>query len=254
MATYVLVPGAWLGGWAWREVADRLRTAGHRVYPVTLTGLGEREHLGGRHVNLDTHITDVLNLLRFEELQDVLLVGHSYGGNVVAGAADRAPERIGRLVYVDTWPFPDGVPQVDLLPPEARQAQERLVAEAGEGWRLPLPPWDELEEGNELRDLGEAERQKMRARATDHPYGSWTQPLRLKNPARDALPKTVIWCSMTVAEVQELVEAFPQFTSELAKPGWQVLELPTGHWPMFSKPVELAALLDELAQGSAGSI
>lgn len=250
MATYVLIPGAWLGGWAWREVAEKLRGAGHSVYPVTLTGLGEREHLGGKQVNLDTHITDVLNLLRFEDLQDVLLVGHSYAGNVIAGVADRAPERIGRLVYVDTWPFPDGISQADLLPPEARQAQERLVAEEGEGWRLPLPPWEELDQGNELRGLGEAERKMMRARATGHPYGAWKQPASLKNPARDALPKTVIWCSMTVEEVQGMIEAYPDICSELTKPGWQVLELPTGHWPMFSRPADLAEILGSLAQGS----
>lgn len=247
MATFVLVPGAWLGGWAWRDVAERLRAAGHTVYPVTLTGLGERVHLGGPQVNLDTHIKDVLNLLRYEELNEVLLVGHSYAGNVITGAADQAPERIARLIYVDTWPFPDGVAQVDLLPPEARQAQEQQVASQGEGWGMPFPSWEELDEGNELRDLGEPERRLMRSRATPHPYGAWRQPVRLKNPAREALPKTAIWTSLTIAEVNEMIAAYPKFTSELAKPGWQFLELPTGHWPMFSKPLELADLLSSLA-------
>ena len=102
MATFVLVPGFWLGGWAWHDVAQALRLAGHDVYPVTLTGLGERVHLGGPHVNLDTHITDVVNLLRYEDLRDVILVGHSYAAIVVNGAADQVPERIARLVFVDT--------------------------------------------------------------------------------------------------------------------------------------------------------
>jgi pimeloyl-ACP methyl ester carboxylesterase len=233
----------WLGGWAWRDVADALRAAGHRAYPVTLTGLGERVHLGGPQINLDTHVADVVNLLRYEDLRDVVLVGHSYAGNVIAGAADRMPERIARLVYVDTWPLPDGVAQADLSPPEARQAQAQQVAAHGEGWRLPMPSWEELDQSNELRDLGEAERRLMRERAVDQPYGTITQPVRLTNPAREALPKTAIWTSLTAAEVQGMIAAYPEVCSELAKPGWQVLELPTGHWPMFSRARELAELL-----------
>jgi pimeloyl-ACP methyl ester carboxylesterase len=237
----------WLGGWAWREVADALRAAGHTVYPVTLTGLGERVHLGGPHVDLDTHITDVVNLLRYEDLTGVILAGHSYAGNVIPGVAEQVPERIARLVYVDTWPLPDGVAQADLNSPEGRQAQAQQVAAHGDGWRLPLPPWEELDQGNDLRGLGDAERRLMRARAADHPFATIQQPVRLKNPARDALPKTVIWSSLTPAEVQGMIEAYPAVSSELAKPGWQVLELPTGHWPMFSRPRDLAEVLASLA-------
>src|ERR671933_109588 len=247
MATFVLVPGFWLGGWAWRDVAETLRAAGHRVYPATLTGLGERVHLAGPHVNLDTHIADVVNLLRYEDLHDVVLVGHSYAGTIITGVADQVPERIARLVYVDTWPLPNGVAQIDLNPPEVRQAQEQQVKTQGEGWRLPLPSWEELDQGNELRGLGEAERRQMRERAVDQPFGTVTQPVRLTNPAREALPKTVIWCSLTVEEVQELIASYPELCSELTTPGWQVLELPTGHWPMFSRPRELAELLGSLA-------
>lgn len=247
MATIVLVPGMWLGGWAWRTVAQTLRAAGHSVYAVTLTGLGERVHLGGPQVKLDTHIADVVNLLRYEDLRDVVLAGHSYAGNVITGVADLVPERIARLVYVDTWPLPDGVAQIDLNPPEARQAQERQVATSGAGWRLPLPTWEELDQGNELRGLGEAERHLMRARATDQPFGTLTQAVRLTNPARAALPKTAIWCSLTITEVQGLIADYPAVCSELVKPGWQFVELPTGHWPMFSQPRELAELLGRLA-------
>jgi pimeloyl-ACP methyl ester carboxylesterase len=247
MTTFVLVPGFWLGGWAWREVADVLRAAGHRVYPVTLTGLGERVHLGGPQVNLDTHIADVVNLLRYEDLHDVVLAGHSYAGTVITGVADQVPERIGRLVYVDTWPLPDGVAQADLNSPDGRQAQQQQVDEHGEGWRLPMPAWEDLDQGNELAGLGDAERRLMRERAVDQPYGSVTQPVRLTNPARDALARTAIWTSMTIEEVQELMAAYPQVTSGLATPGWQFVELPTGHWPMFSRPRDLAELLASLA-------
>lgn len=244
MATFVLVPGMWLGGWAWRAVADTLCAAGHSVYPVTLTGLGERVHLGGPQVNLDTHIADVVNLLRYEELRDVVLAGHSYAGTVIAAVADQVPERIARLVYVDTWPLPDGVAHIDT---DSRQEKERIVATQGDGWRLPMPAWEELDHGNDLRGLGEVERQLIAERAVAQPFGTLTQPVRLTNPAREALAKTAIWCSMTPAEVQQMVDKYPAMCSELAKPGWQVVELPTGHWPMFSRPRELAELLSSLA-------
>src|SRR3712207_1296724 len=108
MTPYVLVGGAWLGGWCWQRVARRLREEGHDAYPATLTGLGERVHLASPEVVLETHITDVVNLVEFEDLHDVVLVGHSYGGLVVTGAADRLPERISELVYLDTAPLLDG--------------------------------------------------------------------------------------------------------------------------------------------------
>ncbi len=129
MADYVLVGGAWLGGWCWQPVARRLRDHGHDVYPVTLTGLGERAHLANPGVDLNTHITDVTNLIEYENLHDVVLLGHSYAGLVVTGVADRVPDRISRLVYLDTGPMPDGVTLIDTFPPEIRQCIEEL----GEG-------------------------------------------------------------------------------------------------------------------------
>ena len=118
MATYVLVGGGWLGGWCWRPIARQLRADGHDAYPVTLTGLGERVHLASPEINLDTHITDVVNLIRFEDLHDVVLLGHSYAGLVVTGVADRVPERIAQLVYLDTGAFPDGTVLIDSFPPK----------------------------------------------------------------------------------------------------------------------------------------
>ncbi len=247
MATFVLVPGMWLGGWAWRDVAEPLRAAGHTVYPVTLTGLGERAHLGGPQVNLDTHITDVLNLLHYEDLHDVLLAGHSYAANVISGVANMAADRIAQLIYVDTWPLPAGVCLADMLGDEARAAHEKYAREQGDGWRVPLPPWEELDQGNDLVGLGEVERARLRARATDHPLGSTTQPASAPTAGALSPPKTAIWCSMTIDDVNGLVESYPQVTSTLKEPGWTQIELPTGHWPMFSRPRDLAALLDSLA-------
>jgi pimeloyl-ACP methyl ester carboxylesterase len=102
MAAYVLIGGAWLGGWCWQSVARRLRDGGHDAYPVTLTGLGERAHLATPQVDLDTHVEDIVNLVEFEDLSEVVLVGHSYAGMLVPLVADRIPERICRLVFVDT--------------------------------------------------------------------------------------------------------------------------------------------------------
>src|SRR5829696_1516909 len=127
MTTYVLVGGTWLGGWCWQPVARRLRDNGHDAYPVTLTGLGERVHLASSEVDLETHITDVVNLIEFEDLHDVVLVGHSYAGAVVTGVADRVPEHISQLVYLDTAPLPDGTTLIETFPPEARRAIERQV-------------------------------------------------------------------------------------------------------------------------------
>jgi pimeloyl-ACP methyl ester carboxylesterase len=156
MATYVLAGGAWLGGWAWQPVARQLRSQGHEVHPVTFTGLGDRSHLATPEVDLDTYVTDVVSLIEFEDLHDVVLVGHSYAGIVVTGTADRIPERISLLAYLDSGPSPDGVSFLDLQPPAARELLERLVEQEGEGWRLPMPSWEDLEGvmGASLEGLG----------------------------------------------------------------------------------------------------
>src|SRR5438034_4105653 len=135
----VLVPGACLGGWAWHDVAARLRSLGHDVHPVTLTGLGDRVHLAHAGIDLETHIADVVNVLDYEDLEDAVLVGHSYAGVVVAGVADRRPERLAAVVYLDTGPLPDGMAIVDVQRPELRDRQRRDAEERGEGWRWPVP-------------------------------------------------------------------------------------------------------------------
>jgi pimeloyl-ACP methyl ester carboxylesterase len=248
MTTYVLVGGAWLGGWAWQPVARQLRSQGHDVYPVTLTGLGDRSHLATPETDLETYRTDVVNLLEFEDLHDVVLVGHSYAGIVVTGVADRIPERIALLAYLDAGPSPDGAAFIDSQPPEARELLERLVDRDGDGWRLPLPAWEELEGvmGASLEGLGPTERARMRAHAAAQPFRTWTQPLSLGNPARGGLAKLLISCSIPLAQVRKMAAAGHPWFAELVGPEWSFLELPTGHWPMFSVPGPLASLLDGL--------
>jgi pimeloyl-ACP methyl ester carboxylesterase len=120
MTTYALVSGAWHGGWCWQSVARRLQVYHHVVYPLTLTGLGERVHLARPDIDLETHIADVINVLDYEDLADVVLVGHSYAGAVITGVADRRPERLAQLVYLDAGPLGDGEAFLDFYPPDSR--------------------------------------------------------------------------------------------------------------------------------------
>jgi pimeloyl-ACP methyl ester carboxylesterase len=254
MTTYVLVAGAWLGGWAWQPVTDQLRRQGHDVHPVTLTGLGDRAHLATPQVDLDTYIADVVDVVERADLRDVVLVGHSYGGHVVTGVADRLPERIALLAYLDAGPSPDGAAFMDLQAPEARQLLERLVEESGDGWLIPMPSWEELEGvmGASLEGLGPEERARMRARASAQPVRSWTQPLSLKDSAHDDLAKLMIACSIPLGQVREMIAAGHPWFTALGGPEWSFLELPTGHWPMFSVPDRLADLLGGLEVAGGG--
>jgi pimeloyl-ACP methyl ester carboxylesterase len=243
VATYVLVPGAWLGGWVWQAVAARLRAAGHDVFPVTLTGLGERGHLARPEIDLDTHITDVVNTMAWNDLTNVILAGHSYAGAVVTGVADRVPERITELVYVDSAPVADGMAMIDLYPPETLAEVRRTVDTSGEGWRLPFPGIAALEQDASLRGLDETDRALMEAKATAHPWGTYTQALRLHGDAAPPYQQTVIACD----DMRGLVAAgVPQIVAMTAAP-WRYLEIDTGHWPMLSEPEQLARLFDGLA-------
>src|SRR3712207_6411955 len=165
MAAYVLVGGGWLGGWCWQGVARQLREEGHDAYPTTLTGLGERVHLASPEVDLETHITDVVNLIEYEDLRDVVLLGHSYAGLVVTGVADRGPERISQLVYLDTGPIPNGTALIQTFPPEVRRRIERQVEELGDGWRFPVPPQEELATFGSLEGVDDARLEMLRSRA-----------------------------------------------------------------------------------------
>jgi pimeloyl-ACP methyl ester carboxylesterase len=140
MAIYLLVHGGLSGGWQMRGLAGRLRAAGHEVFTPTLTGLGERSHLLTPEVDLHTHIRDIVNVLVFEDLRDVILFGRSYGGVVITGVAERAPERLRHLVYLDAVVPEDGCSILDMAGPEHAAFLTGLVRERGDGWRLPVPP------------------------------------------------------------------------------------------------------------------
>lgn len=246
MATFVLVAGAWLGGWAWDGVTRRLRQAGHDVYPVTLTGLGERKHLARPEVGLETHISDIVNVIEVEDLRDVTLVGHSYGGVPVTGTSDRVAERIASVVYIDSGPIPVDTAYID-FDPESRDATEQQVAREGDGWLLPPMSRDDLI--GAIPDLDPERVSAIQARMTPQPFATYTEPLRLTNPARAWLPKVAILNSFPEAAVREMMAAGHPMGVMLAGPEWRFVELPTSHWPMFSRPEELAAVLGEVATG-----
>jgi pimeloyl-ACP methyl ester carboxylesterase len=245
MAAYVLVPGAWLGGWAWQDVAARLRAQGHDVYPITLTGLGERVHLARPEVDLETHIADVVNTVKWNDLDDVILAGHSYAGIVVTGVADRIPDRLSQLVYIDSAPLTDGMAMTDLYPPDALAPLRQTVDKAGEGWLYPFPGFESLAADTSIAGLGEHEQAVITARVTPQSWATYTQPLRLEHAEAEAAPyrQVLIACD----DMRGLVAAGVPQIAVMAAPPWHYLELETGHWPMFSAPAELAKMLDELA-------
>lgn len=244
MSTFVLVPGLWLGAWAWREVALDLRARGHEVYPLSLTGLGERAHLARPDVDLQTHVTDVLNLIRYKELERVVLVGHSYAGAVVIpSVADRIPGRIARLVFVDSGPLPDGMSQSQFVPPDDQAANARLVRDVGHGWQLPPPAWSEL--AATVPDLQPGTLERLARLSAPQPWLTATSPVRLTG-AWEQLPRVAVLCSFTQEKVQAMAATVPAFR-HMAADGWTYRELPGWHWPMFDGPGELATILHDVA-------
>ena len=191
----MLVPGACLGGWAWKEVATDLRARGHDVHPVTLTGLGERVRLATPEVDLETHIADVVNLLDYEDLDDAILVGHSYSGTVVTAVADRRPQRIARVVYLDTSPLPDGMAIADVQTPEQRERQLLEVERDGDGWRWPVPDEETLVSGEfgSAAGLGEAHLRLLAERGTPQPYATFTSPVHLNGAWPEGVRRAAIF-------------------------------------------------------------
>ena len=231
MATYILVGGAWIGAWAWKSVARGLRARGHEVYPLSLTGLGDRAHLANPDVDLETHITDVTSLMESEELDDVVLVGHSYAGAVISGATNRTAEKVGALVYLDCAPVFDGERFLDFAPPDAQEQTQRQVTERGDGWRLPFPLLAELRVSASLTGLTDQHLSLMERRAVGQPFKTYTQPLRLVD-APENYQHVIIACE----DGQALLGLdMPRFKA-LNAPPWRVININTGHWPMLSAP------------------
>ncbi|MEV5954465.1 alpha/beta hydrolase [Streptomyces sp. NPDC051987] len=235
MSTYLLVHGAWHSGRCWERVVPLLAAAGHRVYAPDLTGHGDKAALLGPDVGLDTHVADVVGLIRDEDLTDVVLVGHSYAGLVVSSAANEVPDRVGHLVFLDAMVPEHGETAADLQP-LTRVLIERALA-SDSGWRV--PPMPELPPPYGLFGVTDAaDAAWLRTLLSDQAVRTFQQPVRLDDPAARAIPRTHIHC---VANV-------PEGIARRAVPANQpVWELPTGHDCMITAPTELAELLMKLS-------
>jgi pimeloyl-ACP methyl ester carboxylesterase len=228
LTDFVLVHGAWHGAWCWRRVLPALWQRGHRAFTVSLTGVGERAHLLSPAITLDTHIQDVVAVLVAEELENCVLVGHSYAGTVITGAAALQPQRIGRLVYLDAVVPRPGEAWSSGHPLSIQTERRHLIAERGM-----LPPPDPA-----IFGLAGADRDWVARRLTPQPGGVYDAPVTFDERAWLAMPRTFIDCHdpalPSMAGMRERVRA---------QPGWTVVEMATGHDAMISAPEQLVAAL-----------
>ena len=230
MATFVLVHGAWHGGWCWVKVTRLLTDAAHTVYTPTLTGLGERAHLAHPEIDLETHVQDVVAVLESEEVRNVVLVGHSYAGMVISGVAARVPNRIARLVYLDAFVPDAGQSLLSLMPEERADGIRKTAAESGEGWRTP-PFAPERFGVTSQRDT-----EWLQRHLVPQPLRTFESPLATAPPGK--IPRTYIYCS------KPAMGAFDQFADRLRDDRkWRFHDVKTGHDAMVTAPGETAKIL-----------
>lgn len=225
---YVLVHGAWHGAWCWRRVLPGLWAAGHRAFAVSLTGVGERAHLLRPDIRLQTHADDVCAVIEAEELQGAVLVGHSYGGMVITAVADRLADRLSHLVYLDAVVPEPGESWSSGHAPETRAARRAAISATGT-----LPPADPAAFGLQGEDAAWVAR-----RQTPQPGGVYDDPLHFDAQRINRLPRTFIDCTSPALATIDVMRRRVRAT-----PGWQVVEIATGHDPMVSAPEELLAAL-----------
>jgi len=230
--TYVLIHGAWHGGWCWRDVRRGLQGAGHRVFTPSLTGLGDRVHLRNPKINLSTHVTDVINLLDFEELDDVILVGHSYAGHVVSCVADKVKERLRHIVFLDAVLAVDGKP---FLPAGVGEAR---IKTAKDGYLMAVASLEFLgiPEGHPNADW-------VRRRLVEHPLPTLMETVVYENGGPSGIAKTFVRCTQN----PRMADGDP--VAELTKndPEWRYLLIDTGHDLMVTAPDETARILMDIA-------
>jgi pimeloyl-ACP methyl ester carboxylesterase len=238
MATMVLVHGGWVGGWIWQRLTPHLRAEGHEVHAPTLTGLGERVHLGNAEVGLGTHVTDVVNHIEYEGLEDVVLVGHSYGGMVITGVLDRIPNRLAHVVYLDAFVPRGGQALADLLPPDLVAHVRGLARDLGDGWKVPLPFPPEAFGADDPADLA-----WLMPRLAPQPIRTQEEALPASNPAASGVPRTYIYCSERPMGLFEASYALAR------EGGWNCIELSYTHAGPIIAPKGLAEVLSTIAGG-----
>ena len=235
--TFVLVHGAWHGGWCWRRVADVLMTRGNRVFTPTLTGVGDRAHLFSKDISLQTHVEDILAVVETEELSDFVLVGHSYGGFVISGVADALRERVSHYVYLDASVPPDMSPGAsfswaDFNPPEAREARLKLVREQGNGVALPAPPPSAFAV-TKASDVA-----WLRRHLRPMPVGTYIGTFTFASSGSNGLKRTYIASSKPPYAL--LVSTRNRIRDDNT---WSFTTIEAGHDSMVTAPDELASLL-----------
>jgi pimeloyl-ACP methyl ester carboxylesterase len=218
MATFVLVHGSCHGGWCWKKVVYILSKHGHNVYTPTLTGLGERSHLVNKDIGSDTHISDIIQVLEYEDLNEIILVGHSYGGLVIRGVAEKVPHRIRQLVYLDAYIPQDYKSAFDIVPGLETIYKQRALKEQGREWLVASYTPEEFGVTNSV-DV-----EWMNTRLCPMPWHTHDQPLRITNPQAKKLPKCYISCTEF---------GYSQFKAQNSSAGWNYHELKTGHDAMI---------------------
>jgi pimeloyl-ACP methyl ester carboxylesterase len=231
-ATFLVAHGAWSAGWAWKKMHPLMTAAGHRLITPTYTGLGDREHLASPSNDLETHIQDILAVLKYEDLRDVVLIGHSYGGMVATGVADRARDRIAQLIYLDAFVPRDGQSLADLVGPKGRARMQELV-KAGDGWRLPPNPTPP--------DTSEADVKWIAERRLSQSFKCFEMPLKMRGSDL-TLPRSYIYCTRIGP-----ADSFRQFAVRAkSEKGWRYHEIDASHSPHVTAPEALTALLNRI--------
>jgi pimeloyl-ACP methyl ester carboxylesterase len=234
-ATFLVAHGAWGAGYTWKKMHKLMTAAGHRLVTPTYTGLGERGHLASPSNDLETHIQDMLAVIKYEDLRDIVLLGHSYGGMVATGVADRARDKISQLIYLDAFVPRDGEALFDFLSPEAQKSMRESAA-SGDGWRVrpnPIPP-----------DTSDADTKWLADRRLPQSIKCFEMPLRLTG-GEIAVPRSYIYCTRISP-----ADPFRRF-AERAKcePGWRYYEIDASHSPHVTAPEPLTALLQTIVSG-----
>ena len=234
MATFLVAHGAWSAGWAWKKMRPLMRAKGHEIFTPTNTGLGERAHLAHKDVDLDTHIADVLGVVECEDLRNIILLGHSYGGMVATGVADRASDRIAQLVYLDAFAPRDGQSLLDLQTEESRQRVYDGTKKEGDGWRIPPNPAPPDTSPDDLAWVN--------AHRMPQPIKTFEQKIRLTG-AVEHLPRTYIYC-----KISRPGDVFRQFRDRAStEKGWTCIDIDASHSPNVTAPEALAKILDGIA-------
>jgi pimeloyl-ACP methyl ester carboxylesterase len=232
--TFVLQHGAWHGGWCWSRVAEPLRAAGHRVYTPTHTGLGERSHLISKNITLDVVVQDLVNVFEWEELNDVILVGHSFGGIASTGAADRIPKRIRHIVYLDSLILQPGQSPFDAMPADVAEARRKLAQEFSGGVSMPVP------DPKAFSITNPADAAWLKAKLTPHPLQTYETRLILKNPIGNGLPVTYV----AVKPDYGPTVAVRQYAK--TRKDWNYVELQATHDAMVDQPQAVIDIISRL--------